>query len=217
MRAARKARHAEALIDSLARAQTLARQFAKTMSGLKIANGDTLTIQDGVILPIGQNLEYAMSLARGRDRDRIRAALNFVAALQEILDHSHSGVGSRASVDASFVGAVSIQSRHLEHACDTALSCALRLDRVSSPAVVPGRHGTSRIVPSAARLLSYAARFLPVGNRARYTEEFRSELWDLAATGAGRRGQLIYAIRQAGSVLRLRLELRSPRRQGAVP
>jgi hypothetical protein len=187
------------------------------MSGLKIANGNTLTIQDGVILPIGQNLEDAMSLARGRDRVRIRAALNSAAALQEILDHYHPGVGSSASSDASFHGTVSVQSRYLERACDIALSCALRLDRVSSPGVVPGRHGTSRIVPSAARLLSFAARFLPAGDQARYKEEFRSELWDLAAAGAGSRAQLIYAIRQASSVLRLRLELRSPRGQGAVP
>lgn len=217
MRAARKARHAEALIDSLARAQTLARQFAGMMSGLKIANGDTLTIQDGVILPIGQNLEYAMSLARGRDRARIRAALNFVARLQEILDHSQSGVGSRASVDASFLGAVSIESRHLEHACDTALSCALRLDRVSGPAVVPGRHGTSRIVPSAARLLSYAACFLPAADRARYAQEYRSELWELAQSGVGRRGQLMYALRQLLRVLPMGFALRSPQRRSAAP
>ncbi len=217
MRSARKARHAEALIDSLKRAQALARQFTTMVSGLKIATGNTLIIQDRAILPIGQNLEYAMSLARGRDRTRIRAALNFVAALQEILDQSQVGPDGRASVNASFLVAVSVQSSQLEHACETALSCALRLDRVSSPAVVPGGHGTSRIVPSAARLLSYAARFLPAVDRARYAQEYRSELWELAQSGVGRRGQLRYALRQLLRVPPMGFALRSPWRRSAVP
>jgi len=216
LRAARKARHSEALTDSLARARMFARRFAEMMSGFKINNGDTLTFQDGAISPIRQSLEYAISLASGRDRTRIGAALDCAAVLQETLDQFHSGTGGSANVDA-FLRTASTRSDLLEQACDIALSCALRLDQVSSPVGDPGRDETSRIVPSAARLLSGASRILPASQRARYADEFQSELWDLAAAGAGRRGQLAYAIRQTGSVPRLRLELRSPRRQGAAP
>ncbi len=74
-----------------------------------------------------------------------------------------------------------------------------------------------RVVCSAAGLLTAASRLLPAGDRARYAEEYRSELWDLAQGGAGRLGQLWYALRQLRSVLPMSLALRSPRRRSAAP
>ncbi len=60
-------------------------------------------------------------------------------------------------------------------------------------------------------------RLLPVRDRARYAEEFRSELWEIAHAGGGRRAQLAYAARQVMAARQLRAGLRVPRRRGAVP
>ena len=72
-----------------------------------------------------------------------------------------------------------------------------------------------RVAPRAADLLAAAVRLLPTADRARYAEEYRSELWDLAQSGAGRLRQLWYALRQLRRVLPMSAELRSPRRRGA--
>jgi hypothetical protein len=69
---------------------------------------------------------------------------------------------------------------------------------------------------SAGRLVAAAARLLPVRERARYAEEFRAELWEIAQAG-GRRAQLAYAVRQVMAAWRLSAELRVPRRRGAAP
>jgi hypothetical protein len=74
-----------------------------------------------------------------------------------------------------------------------------------------------RVAPLAGRLLAAAARLLPAGDRARYAEEFRSELAELAAAGAGRRRQLAHAARVARSAPQLRAGLRAPRRRKAAP
>lgn len=75
-----------------------------------------------------------------------------------------------------------------------------------------------RVAPTADRLLAATApRLLPAADRARYGEEYRAELSEIAHTGAGRRSQLAYAARQLTSVRRLRAELRAPRQRGAAP
>jgi hypothetical protein len=73
------------------------------------------------------------------------------------------------------------------------------------------------VVPLARRLLAAAARLLPASDRARYAEEFRSELTEIARSGAGRGPQLAYAARVVMSARRLHADLRAPRRRGAVP
>jgi len=79
------------------------------------------------------------------------------------------------------------------------------------------RRGVRRVVPSAAGLLAVAVRPLPVADRTRYAEEYRSELWELTQSGAGRWRQLRYALRQLRSSLSVGFALRSPRRRGAAP
>jgi hypothetical protein len=74
-----------------------------------------------------------------------------------------------------------------------------------------------RVAPSAAGLLTTAARLLPAADRARYAEEYRSELGDLAQSGLGRIRQLRYALCQLLRVLPLGLVLRSLRRRSAAP
>ena len=67
-----------------------------------------------------------------------------------------------------------------------------------------------RVAPTADRLLAATARLLPAADRARYGEEYRAKLSEIAHTGAGRRSQLAYAARQLTSAWRLRAELRAP-------
>jgi len=90
-------------------------------------------------------------------------------------------------------------------------------DRAST--MRPGLESMQRrsTAASARRLLKVATRMVPPGDRARYGEEFQSELADIARAEGGRWGQLAYAIRQVMSSVRLRAVLRSPRRRSAVP
>lgn len=81
----------------------------------------------------------------------------------------------------------------------------------------PGRRSGKRQVRTARRLVAAAARMLPAGDRARYAEEFRSELAEIALAGGGRAAQLGYAARQLMSSVRLRADLKAPRRRSAVP
>jgi hypothetical protein len=77
-------------------------------------------------------------------------------------------------------------------------------------------HGAIRVAPSASRLLTVAITLLPAADRARYTEEYRSELWEITHAGGRRRTQLAYSARQVMSAWRLRAELRVRRRRGAT-
>jgi hypothetical protein len=78
-----------------------------------------------------------------------------------------------------------------------------------------GQFGARCVAPSAGRLAAAAARLLPASERARYAEEFRSELWEIAQADS-RRAQLAYAARQLVAARRLRAGLQVPRRRGAV-
>lgn len=107
---------------------------------------------------------------------------------------------------------------------------ARQLGPIESPAAeadasIPARYSrqndadqsdAKRVIHSAAGLLAVAARLLPTGDRDRYAEEYRSELWDLTQAGAGRIRQLQYALRQFRSTLPVVVALRSPRRRGAA-
>jgi hypothetical protein len=64
------------------------------------------------------------------------------------------------------------------------------------------------VVPVAGRIAHVAARILPPADRARYCDEYRSELYELAAAGAWRWGQLMYAVRLLDRAWVLRAELR---------
>jgi hypothetical protein len=79
------------------------------------------------------------------------------------------------------------------------------------------RVGSRRVTPSARRLVAVAARLLPAADRARYGEEYRSELWDLAAAGVGRCQQIGYAARQLYWAVPVHFALLGPRRRKASP
>ena len=63
-------------------------------------------------------------------------------------------------------------------------------------------------------LLTVAVRALPTASRARYTEEWQGELWELSGSGT-RRKQTMHALRTLGSVWSLRASLREGLRRAA--
>ncbi|MFJ8691042.1 hypothetical protein [Micromonospora wenchangensis] len=73
-----------------------------------------------------------------------------------------------------------------------------------------GTPSTTRVrrSPSAERLVSAAVRVLPAEQRSRYRDEYRSELYDIAAAGASRWSLLTYALRLVDRAWVLRAELR---------
>jgi hypothetical protein len=71
------------------------------------------------------------------------------------------------------------------------------------------------VAPVAAGLIGFVARV--TGDPARYGDEFRSELWELADGGKGRWGQLAYALRQLVAAGALRIEANSPRGRETSP
>jgi hypothetical protein len=71
------------------------------------------------------------------------------------------------------------------------------------------------VAPVAAGLIGFVARV--TGDPARYGDEFRSELWELADGGKGPWGQLAYALRQLVAAGALRMEANSPRGRETSP
>jgi hypothetical protein len=71
------------------------------------------------------------------------------------------------------------------------------------------------VAPLAARLLVPVTWTLPIEARVRYSEEFMSELLEIARTGGGRGAQFAYVIRQVTWSWRLHTAVRASRRHQA--
>jgi len=76
------------------------------------------------------------------------------------------------------------------------------------------RH-SGRVTPPAERLVLMAAWLLPAPDRARFGEEYRAELWEIAQSGVGCRQQLGYALRQLVRAVPLRFAVLAPGRSKA--
>jgi hypothetical protein len=141
--------------------------------------------------------EDRVSLARGfaraaRDTPRlaIEGALLLADALADVRKHDHD------------------------------LASAYKQDPVRDSADrdrVPGRWPEIRAARLASLLAAMAARLVPAGDRPRYAEEFRSELWEITQAGADHRRQLGCAARQVLAAVHLWFVLRAPRRRSAAP
>ena len=109
---------------------------------------------------------------------------------------------------------VQIHSRNVPSA--EALARARHLNNTLTHGHEPRRRQKAPpIAPMAARLLTTAARLLPAREQARYTEEFLSELWEIAHAGGTRHTQLAYAARQVRAAGWLHAALRVPHRHNA--
>ena len=155
------------------------------------ADGDPLAVDLDRAFDRARALIGALDRARDRARDLegdLALADDFALALTDARDRA---------VDLT---------RALELVYDPGSGRASRRERDSG-----------RVAPIARHLVAAAVRLLPEGNRARYAEEFRSDLWEIVHDGGRRRAQLAYAARQVMSARQLRAELRVPRRRGAAP
>jgi len=167
---------------------------------------------------LGRILDRASILDLGRAFDRASnrafdraSALDRDLALVSGMNRSAFGRASSSAFDLVHV---------LDHASELNSELARMLDSTRRPAVLDRGHlerEVRRVAPSAARLLAVVARLLPASDRARYDEEFRSELQDLAQAGAGRFRQVAYALRQLRYARLTVAALRSPRRRGVTP
>ena len=142
--------------------------------------------------------DLALDLALARDLDRRRAGARELAR---------------------DLGRARGRARDLTQDRDLARDLAGNLDRALGlrHGLARGQRRAKHVVLPAAHLVAVAARLVPAADRARYAEEYRSELWDLAHTGAGRWPQLRYALRQLCNASRTSSALRAPRRRSAVP
>jgi hypothetical protein len=166
--------------------------------------------------------------ALGRDWDLITAldlAFTLVAALDFTLgrardldldlDHALSLIVTLDRLRELDRGDAHMHGPDLDHA----LLRAHELEGLLAHASAAASSGGPSHVPMrlAWRLTAFAAGFLPSVERARYGEEFGSELVEIALAGGGCRAQLVYGARTVlSSAWQLRAALRSPRRRGAV-
>jgi hypothetical protein len=158
---------------------------------------------------------YDLASALGGDFASTRAYARDLAHARDLArDLSIGSVNNLGSARAR--ARVSDLVSDLDGACNIAHALTRTLARDSSRAG-QGQRGARRVAPLAGRLLTAVARLLPARDQARYAEEFRSELAEIARAGAGRRRQLAYAARVVLSALRLRADLRAPRRRRAAP
>jgi hypothetical protein len=160
-------------------------------------------------------LDRALGLAHTLDRDRDRGlyleldhALEYVLAVVLAID---SDPDYSRNLERIRAGARDLaQDLHLIRRLIRVQATEYQ-ESIPRSAESPEPVRVRRVTASAVRLAGAAARLLPAGERARFGEEYRSELWDLAQAGAGRRQQLGYATRQLGRTAPLRLAVLAPR------
>jgi hypothetical protein len=120
-------------------------------------------------------------------------SLRFIHASEHIHVSVHIRSGNFPSAEAL------LRARHLNN----------NLDRGQEPR---RRQEAPPVTPMAALVLTTAARMLPAREQTRYTEEFLSELWEIAHAGGTRRSQLAYAARQVTAAGWLHAALWVPQR-----
>lgn len=171
------------------------------------------------------DFDFARARASLLDLDRA-SAFNLVTNLDLVThrvcdladDLASASDREVASTDALDRVRINRGARDLADALGIARDCARDFaNALGCVGATQGQPGVGRVTPSAARLLAAAARLLPAADRARYAEEYQSELWEIAHAGQPRRRQLHYASRQVVSSLHMRVELLAPRRRKASP
>jgi len=197
-----------ALANDLADAQDLAR----------IVHGDRDLIH-AIRDACARAYVLATGLADARDRDRATRAV----VVDPGLTADRALAGARAYADARDLArrTASDLARDLTVARDRANGLAGdravardRADAVSTE--IKERDDQARPARPAVRVAWTAAGLLPRPDRMRYDLEYRSELEDMAAAGAGRRQQLWHAARLLSRSPLLRVELAGARRRQAA-
>jgi hypothetical protein len=169
------------------------------------------------------DLASVITHARAGARD---AASVIGRTLDSALAHDFADIGmsapdlARARDGLAALASAAHDAKSLADCLYRAATAAAALARAADSATIPDageKAGVGRVTRPAARLLATATWLLPAAARARYADEYRAELLEIAHGGQSRRAQLGYAYRQAKSSLRVRAALMAPRRQGIVP
>lgn len=157
------------------------------------------------------------------DARDLEASLEAADTLASALDAALKAIHARIF----YLDAVGARGRDLESYLQTAVELALDLPAVLTRSFVrrpaqddpePQAELEARcITRPAGRLVAIATRLLPAANRARYFEEYQSELWEIANSGGSRRKQFWYASRQFLRVVPLRGAVLAPRKRKASP
>jgi hypothetical protein len=224
------ARRATASVSPVARADAdeLARSLDRALGIARELTGNANLARELTRAGV-QARGLSRALSRGSRRPRTRDAAS-ARALRRAISRAHRR-GSRVralSRDPAGRALISYMESAgvLAGALDSHLTRARVFGRSANDADVRARErarrqSTVRAKPDrgpvtvlAGKLIRTATSFLPAADQARYAEEYRAELWDLAHAGAPRRRQIVYACRQLGSSLALRRALRTSRRQG---
>jgi hypothetical protein len=184
---------------------------------------DRARVLDRYLSP-GRHLAFGLGFACDRARDRARDLADDLGSVSDLIlaDDLASVCELRLAFDSVLD---SVSSAAIARAIARARTLHVIMTRTETRVLyleghrpsTPGLRSGARRSAAARRLAAAAARMLPAGDRARYGEEFGSELADLALAGGGRRVQLAYAARQLRRAPRLRADLRSPRRRSAAP
>ena len=190
-----------ALAEDLADAQEIAREIADAQEiAREIARAERAARE--IAISIAREIADAQEIARHlADAREIAPALDRIVTFALAL--------ARELADA----------RELAHVLGRACDLTRELDGfLAGVGITASSSGQLRVpMRLAGRLTAIAAGLLPGAERARYREEFGSELAEIARAGGGRRAQLAYATRTVlTSAWQLRAALRSPRRRGAV-
>jgi hypothetical protein len=165
-------------------------------------------------------IDLARALTRAHDCDRdLALAINGADALVRALCDaiSRATVSGRAldragasALDRSYARAI---DRTLSKAYtilnSVILAGAFAQGATAAPAAAEGQ---VRVTGPARRLTTVAAWLAPAASRARYEEEYYSELQDLASAGAGRYRQVLHATRVLRCAVPLRMEALATRR-----
>lgn len=198
----------------IARAQDVARDIAGNLASARdIAEAVDLDLE--LVSGITAELQFVSSIANGTVRE-LATASDLTTALKKtrILAAALLAVGD-CDLDLDSEIDISL-ALTITGARSDAIALAGRLDVIRSDDVADQMRGNCA-VRVAVLLAGVAARLLPTGGHARYAEEYRSELHELAAAGNPRRSQVRYALRLLQTALPLRIELRDPLRRKAGP
>lgn len=157
---------------------------------------------------------------RARDLD---GSLQATDALARALDATLRANEARIL----YLDAVGARGRELMSYLQTALDHTLGLPSVLARSFAHREaedHLEAQAEPAAKRttrpassLVATATHLLPAATRARYREEFQSELWEIANGGGSRREQLLYACRQLLRVMLVRAAVLTPLKRKASP
>ena len=162
------------------------------------------------------SLSHDLDRALSRDRDLARAIARAIArALSHALSRARAIARARARVgardltrdlDLDLVGAIEAARQMV-----TLLAAALSASAVTAGWLVQGDSGGVQPGRVAVGVVQRMVRVLPIGDRARFRQEFLAELHALAQEQAPRRVQLGHVLRAAAGMWSLRRVLRGPR------